>query len=215
MKNHYRPMIPACNKDLRRLVLRRRLTRIGLYLLWLALLIVGISEFNAAHERHPLAPWQFALWLGAGAVLGFFLLRMWTLFTDRSCIGVIFLSGLSHGVRGDEFRLNTTLRLTDSSTGKCRRLRFEQKNGFYLLYHEGVRICKFSALPFPLPDPRTVPAPDSAGATGSDDPAAGAFCVVCGRINPPEAAECEVCHHSLIRPEDLFLPEETYRKDLP
>lgn len=215
MKNPNRPAIPARNRDLRRLVLRRRLTRIGIYLLWLFLLTVGFLQFNAAHERHPLAPWQIALWLGGGAVLGFFLFRVWRLFTDRSCIGVISYSGLSHGIRGDEFRLNTALRLTDASTGKRRRLRFEQKNGFYLLYHEGVRICKFSALPFPLPDPRTVPSPDPAGANGPDDPAAGAFCVVCGRVNPSDAAECEVCHHSLIRPEDLFAAEENFRKDLP
>ena len=150
------PKIPARNRDLRQLVLRRRLTRIGLYLLWLALLAVGVLRFNAGHERHPMPAWQLAFWLGGGAVLGFLLLRMWVLFTDRSFIATVTRSGLSHGVRGDDFRLNTAIRLIDSATGKRRRLRFEQKEGFYLLYHEGVRICKLSALPYPLPDPRTV-----------------------------------------------------------
>lgn len=198
------PKIPARNRDLRQLVLRRRLVRIGLYLLWLALLAVGVLRFNAGHERHPMAPWQLALWLGGGAVLGFLLLRTWVLFTDRSFIATVTRSGLSHGVKGDDFRLNTAIRLVDSATGKRRRLRFEQKEGFYLLYHEGVRVCKFSALPYPLPDPRTVPTPESPPHNTTDNRSDGAFCVVCGRVNPRGSSHCEVCRHSLIRPEDLF-----------
>ena len=68
------PKIPARNRDLRQLVLRRRLTRIGLYLLWLALLAVGGVCFNAGQERHPMPAWQRAFWLGGGAVLGVLLL---------------------------------------------------------------------------------------------------------------------------------------------
>ena len=198
------PKIPVRNRDLRQLVLRRRLTRIGLYLLWLALLAVGVLRFNAGHERHPMPAWQLAFWLGGGAVLGFLLLRMWVLFTDRSFIATVTRSGLSHGVRGDDFRLNTAIRLIDSATGKRRRLRFEQKEGFYLLYHEGVRICKLSALPYPLPDPRTVPAPGTSASNATDNHSDGAFCVVCGHVNPRGDSQCEVCRHSLIRPEDLF-----------
>lgn len=209
-----RPKIPARNHDLRQLVLRRRLTRVGLYLLWLALLAVGVLRFNAGHERHPMAPWQLALWLGGGAVLGFLLLRMWVLFTDRPLIATVTRSGLSHGVRGDDFRLNTAIRLTDSVTGKRRRLRFEQKEGFYLLYHEGVRVCKFPFLPYPLPDPLTVPTPDPSVHNTTDNRSDGAFCVVCGRVNPCGSAQCEVCRHSLIRPEDLFGTEVGHGKEL-
>ena len=196
--------IPARNRDLQRLVLRRRLTRIGLYLLWLAVLCVGVLRFNAGHTRHPMPPWQLAFWLGGGALIGFLLLRMWVLFTDRPFIATVSRSGLSHGIKGDEFRLNTAIRLTDETTGKRRRLGFEQKPGFYLLYHEGVRVCKLPALPYPLPDPQTVPLPEPSAYITSDSRPDGAFCVVCGRINPRGSDRCEVCRHSLIRPEDLF-----------
>lgn len=212
--NQTPPGIPQRNRDLRLLVLRRRLTRGGLYLLWLAALVIGAVRFNAAHERHPLAPWELLLWLGGGAVIGFCLLRMWVFFTDRPFIGRVTRSGLSHGIRGDEFRLNTAIRLTDEQSGKRRRLRFEQKNGFYLLYHEGVRVCKLPFLAYPLPDPSTLPpadpAPNPAGAadtagTGSTAGiCGGAFCVVCGHINPPGAQRCDCCRHTLLDPADFF-----------
>lgn len=201
------PGIPARNPDLRRLVLRRKLTRCGLYLLWLAALLIGVLRFNSAHERHPMAVWQLLLWLGGGAVIGFVLLRMWVFFTDRPFIGAVSRSGLSHGVKGDDFRLNTAIRLTDTD-GKRHRLRFEQKEGFYLLYHEGVRVCKFPFLAYPLPDPATLPhdmtASQGERTGGVDDLTRGSFCVVCGRVNPPHAPACECCGHSLINPEEVF-----------
>ena len=193
-----KPAIPARNRDLRRLVLRRKLTKAGLYLLWLGALCIGAFRFNAGHERHPMAPWQLALWLGIGAAVGFLLLRGWMFFTERPFVGTVVRSGLSHGVRGEDFRLNTAIRVTDGR-GRRHRLRFEQKPDFYLLYHEGVRVCKLPFLTYPLPDPATVPVPESEKTRD-----AGAFCVVCGKLNSPGAAECCVCGCSLIDPGAVF-----------
>lgn len=195
--------IPERNKDLRRLVLRRRLTKAGLYLLWLAALFVGVFRFNAGHERHPMAAWQLAIWLGGGAVVGFLLLRGWMFFTERPFVGRVTKSGLSHGIKGDDFRLNTAIRVDDEA-GKRHRLRFEQKAGFYLLYHEGVRVCKLPFLVYPLPDPATVPVPETASANSTDDCASGAFCVVCGKTSAKGAEVCEACGYSLIDPAALF-----------
>lgn len=196
--------IPKRNRDLRRLVLQRRLTKAGLYLVWLAALFIGAQSFNVGHEHHPMQGWQLALWFGGGALIGFLLLRMWVFLTDRPFIGTVSRSGLSHGVKGDDFRVNTAIRLTDERTGKRHRLRFEQKEGFYLLYHEGVRVCKLPFLAYPLPDPATVPVPETTGNNRTDNRTEGAFCVVCGRINRSDAEICDNCGFSLIRSEDLF-----------
>ncbi len=199
-----KPKIPERNRDLRRLVLRRRLTKAGLYLLWLTALYIGAQSFNAGHEHHPMRGWQLALWFGIGAVIGFLLLRMWVFLTDRPFVGTVSRSGLSHDVKGDDFRLNTAIRLIDDRTGKRRRMRFEQKEGFYLLYHEGVRVCKLPFLPYPLPDPATVPVPETNGDNKTDARTGGAFCVVCGRINRPGAETCDSCGFSIIQPEQVF-----------
>lgn len=197
--------IPVRNQDLRRLVLRRRLIRLGLYLLWLSVLLLGANRFNASHELHPLSGWRLALWLGGGAAVGFVLLRVYRLLTDRSFVGTIRRAGISRRAKGDEVRLHTTLRLTDEGTGRRRRLRFEQKDGFYLLFHEGVRVCKLSGLPYPLPDPQTVPdltAPDTDRPNTAKS--ADRFCVVCGRVESPVAERCAGCGYSLLHAEELF-----------
>lgn len=203
-----RPRIPERNRDLRVLMRRRALTRIALYLVWLAALTVGILRYRAWHTLHPLKPWQTLLWLGGGAAVGFFLLRMQGLFTDRPIIGRITKSGTSHGVKGDDFRINTVIRITDEQSGKHRRLRFEQKNGFYALYREGTRVCKFPLLPYPLPDPETlspIGEPDENKNKGKTD-GSSAFCVVCGTVDrtDPTADRCPACHHTRLRPEEVF-----------
>lgn len=197
--------IPARNQDLRRLVLRRRLIRLGLYLLWLSVLLVGANRFNASHTLHPLSGWRLAAWLGGGAVIGFVLLRTYRLLTDRSFVGTVRRAGIARRAKGDEVSLQTTLRLTDETTGRRHRLRFEQRDGFYMLFHEGVRVCKLSGLPYPLPDPQTVP---DLTASAADRSAlakpADRFCVVCGRCESPFAERCTGCGYSLIHAEELF-----------
>ena len=70
------PKIPARNRDLRQLVRRRRLTRIGLYLLWLALLAVGgvcytagVPFYIAKNVRYLHS--VFHLWVLAGSIFQF------------------------------------------------------------------------------------------------------------------------------------------------
>lgn len=191
--------LPNENRDLRALVRRRRGIKATAYLFWLAALLLGLLRYQATHARHPMAFWQLALWLGGGAAIGFLLLRMWVFFTDRFVIGTVTRSGLSHGVKGDEFKLNTAIRVTDER-GRHHRLRFEQKHQFYLLYREGVRICKFPFLTYPLTDPTTV---DWLGKTTDACPQGG-FCVVCGRSNGAGERRCAACGHSLIDPTLVF-----------
>lgn len=206
-----KPHIPERNRDLHALVRRRALTRIALYLVWLAALTVGVLRYQAWHTLRPMKPWQTALWLCGGAVVGCFLFRVQSLFTNRTTVGRITRSGISHGVKGDDFRINTVLRITDEQSGKRRRLRFEQKNGFYALYQAGTRVCKFPLLPYPLPDPETLSPigereEKADGKTNSKTDQGGTLCVVCGLVSgaDPTADRCPACRHTLLNPEDVF-----------
>ena len=195
--------IPKKNTDLRRHVLRRDLLRILGCLLWVALLVGGAVAYNNAHQTYPdyrrMVGWRMALWVGLAVLSGFFIFRMWKFFTDRACVGTIVTSGLSHtytaspdpgatnGVDYD-FRTNTALRLR-LDNGKLRRLRFEQKPGFYLYYHEGERVAKFRGLPYPTNlDP---------------DQTHGCICSACGAWRKDHLDYCEVCGMTLIDPKDL------------
>lgn len=210
-----RPRIPERNRDLRTLVRRRALTRIALYLIWLAALTVGVLRYQAWHTLHPMKPWQTALWLCGGAVVGCFLFRVQSLFIDRTTVGRITRSGTSHGIKGDDFRINTAIRITDEQSGKHRRLRFEQKNGFYALYQTGTRVCKFPLLSYPLPDPETLSpigenGEQADGKTNRATDQGGTLCVVCGLVSraDPTADRCPACRHTLLNPEDVFAPAE-------
>lgn len=196
--------IPARNRDLRVWVHRQRIRLAGCYLLWLGALTIGVLSYNRGHEFHPLVGWKLALWLGGGAAVGFLLLRVWRLFSDRTYCGTVLRTGLSHGYSRDEFRLNTALVVRDEATGRRRRVRFEQKEGFYLLYRAGTRICHLSGLPYPIPDPETLQNTTEPAANRTDDRSGGVLCALCGHVNPRGVEICASCAHSLIRPEDLF-----------
>jgi hypothetical protein len=87
-----------------------------------------------------------------------------------------------------DFRTNTALRIC-LANGRKKRLRFEQKNGFYYYYYEGNEILRFHGLPYPLNlDPK---APH------------GYLCVVCGRIHKSLQPLCDACELPLIDPAEL------------
>ena len=196
--------IPKNNTDLRRHILRRDLGRVLGFLLWVAVLIGGAVAYNNNHQTYPdyrrMVGWRMALWVVLAVFFGFFIFRMWKFFTDRPCVGTVVTSGLSHsytpspdpgamnGVDYD-FRTNTALRVRLDS-GKLRRLRFEQKPGFYLYYHEGERVAKLRGLPYPV----------------NLDPTAknGCVCSACGAWRREKAPHCEACGMSLIDPEELI-----------
>ena len=198
-------MIPKNNKDLRRFALRRDCLRVAGALLWTLVWIGGAVAYNQNHQTYPdyrrMVGWRMVLWVALATVSGILLFRLWKLFTDRSCVGTVVLWKLSHtydaspdpGVsnRMDyDFRINTALVLLKPN-GKRKRLRFEQKNGFYLYYHEGERVAKLHGLPYPI----------------NLDPYAknGCVCSACGTWRKEKAPHCEACGMSLIDPKDLTL----------
>ena len=218
--------LPVQNRDLKGYVLRRRLFQIVGYLLWIAAFAMGAWSYNDAHQTYPphrrIIGWKLAIWLAVAAVAGFFLLRLWRFFTLRSVEGVVVENRLSHsythsadpGAQNSvsyDFRLNTYLVIRDES-GKRRRLRFEQKPGFYLYYYPGTRVCRFAGLPYPVRDPNSVTeAPRRKRGEGShDDLSEGFLCVACGFLNNPSAdTPCGCCGHSLVDPKAVWDERES------
>lgn len=198
--------LPTKHRDLRRLVLRRDAIRILAFALWILLWLLGAHSYNQNRQAYPperrILGWRLLVLMAAVSVVGFFLFRVYKLFTERACIGVIESSGLSHAYRSSadpgrgmqyDFRLNTTLTVRLSS-GKKMRLRFEQKNGFYQYYREGTRIGRFRGLPYPV--------------RLCDDGKEGYVCVACGCMHPSLLSHCEACGHTLIDPCALQGKEE-------
>ena len=197
--------IPKKNKDLRRFTLRRDCIRVAGALLWAFVWIGGAIAYNHNHQTYPdyrrMVGWRMALWAALAILSAILIFRLWRLFTDRSCEGTVVSWGLSHtydaspdpGVanRMDyDFRTNTSLVLIKEN-GKRKRLRFEQKNGFYLYYHEGERVAKLHGLPYPVNlDPYSQ---------------SGCVCSACGTWRKEKATHCEACGMSLIDPKDLTL----------
>lgn len=195
--------IPKTNRDLTWYILRRDLLRILGFLLWVGALYLGVRSYNTKHHYYPayrlILGWRLALFLAIAVVSGILIFRMWRLFTDRTFAGVIETSSLSHsynassdpGKGGDyDFRLNTvlTVRTVD---GKMRRIRFEQKKGFYQYYHEGNRILHLHGLPYPV---------------NLDTKAKnGCVCSACGTHFEKPTSHCDTCRHSLIDPHELDL----------
>ncbi len=216
-----KPRIPKENKDLRRYAARRKILQISAYATWIAAFLISALAYNAAHTTYPPARlilgWRLALWLGAGILIGFVLFRVWRLFTLRAMEGRVERSGLSHSYEASadpgaaspvsyDFRLNTYL-VIRTPKGKRRRIRFEQKPGFYLYYYEGSYLCRLSGLPYPVCDParRCRPERRVKGAEDPhDDPSNGYVCVACGRFSKTLSAPCPKCGHSLIDPAALF-----------
>ena len=192
--------IPKENQDLRRYVRGKDWRRLCLYLIWIALWYGGAAVYNNNHQTYPperlMLGWKLLLWMLASVILGFFLFRIYTFFTDRSYRGAILSSGLSQSYEGSkdpgllkaadyDFRLNTDLRI-DTHEGKHKRLRFEQKNGFYFYYYEGTEIVKLHGLPYPIAIDHRSPHSKHR------------MCAACGQVNSPEDSRCQTCFHTLI-----------------
>lgn len=219
-----KPAIPARNRDLRQYVLRRRAAKLGAYLLWMLVFLFSAIAYNRAHQTYRperlLLGWRLAVWLAAGAIAGFFILRIGRLIKDRTFVGTVETSGLSHTYASSadpgigspvsyDFRLQTYL-IVRTDSGKRRRIRFEQKQGFYLYYYEGTRLCHLAGLPYPIRDPahRCQPKRQSAERRRAEEPfddlSGGFLCAACGYMNESLSAPCGGCGHSLIDPAELW-----------
>ncbi|MBE6554279.1 MAG: hypothetical protein E7666_08060 [Ruminococcaceae bacterium] len=193
--------LPKQNRDLLYYAARRTLLRILGFLLWLALWIGGALSYNHNHATYPpqllILGWRLFFLVLASLVSGILIFRMWRLFTDRTCHGLIERSSLSrsyapsgdpHTAADYDFRLNTKL-LLRLENGKKKTLCFEQKNGFYHYYYEGNKIVRFRGLPYPiLLDPN---APH------------GYVCAACGTWSADKTDRCARCRHTVIDPKDL------------
>ena len=197
------PKIPPNNRDLKSYVLRKDMFRLFRYLLWLGIWIGGAISYNYNHQTYPIhrriVGWRMALWVSIAAISGFLILRVWKLFTDRTCVGKIKHSGLSRSYSASDdpgaankidydFRLNTKLKI-ETKNEKVKSLRFEQKRGFYQYYNEGKDIVKFHGLPYPID--LTPNAPN------------GFVCAACGMWYENMPTRCEKCNHTLIDPKDI------------
>lgn len=197
--------IPQKNRDLRRYVLMNDLRRACLFAAWMTVWFLGAHTYNLNHQTYPderrMVGWRMPVWLIIGAVIGFFLFRMWKFYTLRTVRGTVLTAGLSHTYTHSEdpgaattleydFRLRTALVLRRPN-GKKKRLRFEQKTGSYLYYGEGAKLIRLHGLPYPI----------------NTDPAAphGYVCAACGRMYGAWQERCELCEHSLIDPKDLHV----------
>ena len=215
-------VIPPKNRDLRRYVLRRRLLQLSGYLLWLAVFWFGAQGYNNSHQTYSpdrlILGWKLAVWMLAAAIVGFFLFRLWRFITQRGMEGQVEKSGLAHSYTssGDpgggnsvnyDFRLHTRLVVRDSR-GKRRRLRFEQKAGFYLYYYPGTQVCRLSGLPYPIRNPEQTGSPREEfgqGKTAHDDLSNGYLCAACGNLNNHSLSEpCGLCGYSLVDPAELW-----------
>ena len=216
-----KPRIPERNRDLRRYVLRHRLLRIAGYLLWLAAFWGGAMVYNQSHQTYTpdrlITGWKLGVWMLAAVLIGFFLFRIGQMLFDRPFTGVVVRSSLSHTYTPSDdpgtlrsmtydLRLNPRL-IVRTDAGKKRRLRFEQKPGFYIYYYEGSQICHLSGLPYPVCNPTGHPQPPRPALEEKDpydDLSGGVLCAACGRLNPNAASVCVRCMHTLIDPKDLW-----------
>jgi hypothetical protein len=200
--------IPKANKDLRSYVIKKDVFRMVVYLLWLAIWYLGAHLYNQNHQTYPphrlMLGWKLLLWMLASALLGFFLFRIWTFFTDRTYCAVIVKSGLSqsyeaskdpgfHNATDYDFRLNTALQLQKLGGKKKKSLRFEQKPGFYFYYYEETKIVKYHGLPYPI----------AVGNFHPDSPAR--ICSACGQKSNTPIDRCDFCGFTLIDPEQIDL----------
>ena len=195
--------IPEQYRNLRRYVRSRDVRKLVLFAVWMLVFWGNAVLYNYNHQTYSasrrLVGWRMVLFLAVAAVLGFFLFRMWTFFTDRTYKGVVIRSGLSHSytppdepyaikAANYDFRTNTKLEIrTDKK--KKRRPRFEQKNGCYWYYNEGERLIHFHGLPYPINLDPTAPH--------------GYICLACGRMHKVYQPNCEFCFLDLVDPATL------------
>lgn len=195
--------IPKQYKDLRRHIFYKDLKKIILFVLWVAFLLSGALSYNHNHQTYTddrkILGWKLVVWIAIAAVTGFFLFRMWTFLSDRTCSGKIHYSSLSYSYSpsADPYAIKSLTYDTRTDkkiqiirpNGKKRILRFEQKIGSYWYYNEGERIVRFHGCPYPL----------------NLDPEAkhGYVCVACGRMYQSYIDECQSCYLSIIDPAEL------------
>ena len=220
--------LPDRNADLLRYVRRRRAFKILLFAAWFAFLTLALLYFNRTHRysvQSPIAGWRLWVWIGFSLLSGFVLFGMFRTFFDRSFEGEILRSSLSHSYSTSQdanapaasynYRLDTVLRVR-TPDGKIRKLRFEQKPGFFFYYYEGNYIRYFSGLPYPIADPKRMQAAEvqkwsaDEDTTGDENPLPkrnahknAYLCAACGHFYPTPT-RCENCGHSLIDPKDIF-----------
>ena len=216
--------IPRGNRDLIRFVRWQRIRRIGGYLLWLAVFSLGAWFYNDAHQTYPperrMVGLRLVILMLVAAISGFFIFQMWKFFSHRTVEGRIEQSALSHTYTTTEdpgqmktlnydFREHTYL-IVRTDKGKKRRIRFEQKTGFYLYYYPGSYLCRFSELPYPVCDPARRCRPDAEDSYVArvsrrhhDDLSEGRMCVACGFLNRGDRV-CDRCGLSLIDPNDVW-----------
>ena len=189
--------IPKQNRDLWRFVLRRDLKSLFLWAVWVLLWGGGALAYNANHTTYPperqILGWRLALWLLAGATVGFFLFRLSRVFFQRTRSGVLISSGLSRdyapsqdpgkGRLSYDYRLNKVLHLRRPN-GKRLRVRIEEKPGSYVYYREGDRLVRLHGLPYPL----NLDAREEQGT----------LCVACGCVHKTKVPLCVSCGLSLI-----------------
>jgi hypothetical protein len=223
--------IPRANRDVIRFVRGRRIRRLGGYTLWLLLFAFSAWFYNNSHQTYPpekrMVGWRLALLMLAAAVVGFFIFQLWKFFSARGVEGRILRAELSHTYTTSEdphtvkalnydFRDHTYL-IIQTDKGKKRRIRFEQKTGFYLYYYPGSYVCRFSELPYPICDParRCRPEGEETSVTRvarrhHDDLSNGRMCAVCGHLNCGDQI-CSVCGLSLIDPVEIWNEKQNGR----
>lgn len=221
------PRLSRRNRDLKIYVLRRVLLQLLGYGAWLAVFWFGAMSYNDAHQTYPphrrMVGWRLAVLMLAAAVTGFFLFRLWRLISLRRMEGTVIDARLSRGYTASsdpgagnpvdyDFRLYTYL-VIQTPKGKQRRLRFEQKPGFYLYYYPGTYVCRLFGFSYPIRDPARSAAPEKKegriGQDPHDDLSAGHLCIACGYLNNRSAEEpCGRCGHSLV-------DAEAFRNDDP
>ena len=193
------PRIPKKNQDLRRLVWRTAVLKLLGWCAWVTILCLGAHSYNQNHQTYTpdrlMLGWKMVLWVAFAALSGFCIFRMWRFFTNCAFVGQIerYAQVRSYGPAndtdsGNDFRINTSLRV-HTDNGRRRRIRFEQKNGFYAYYHEGNRIARLRGLSYPInldPD-------------GKD----GYVCAACGAHCSEWQDSCPACYRSMIDPHDL------------
>ena len=192
--------IPQKNADLRRYVFWKDARRLVLFLLWTSALIAGALSYNANHQTYPshrlILGWKLALFVAATVLSGILIFGVWRLFA-RTVEGTVEASGLSRSYSASkdpgrslhyDFQINTALRIK-TDRNKIKRIRFEQKDGFYHYYHEGTRIVRLRGLPYPINlDP---------------DAPHGYVCAACGGMAQTTEDGCPLCGYSLIDPKEL------------
>lgn len=220
--------LPPRNRDLKRYANCRKLLRVLGYALWISGFGFGALYYNSMHQashtyHRPIVGWKFAIWISAAVILGFFVFRVEKLFTQRQLEGTVVESSLSHSYTPSadpgvgnrlnyDFRVNTYL-IIRTDQGKRRRIRFEQKAGFYLYYYPNTRICRFSGLPYPLAAPNH--SHNSNKKKHHDDLSDGYLCVACGFLNNHDLSlPCGSCGHSLIDPTEAWTESDQKKGSL-